>query len=214
MTEKFNGQMVTEEAIIIWTDSLFQAKSYRGDKNPNAKKSHSCTLLFKKGSEGANEVLRLAKACADHHFPEEQWSDLATEFLEMGDKKADDAKRRKGKTWDYLRGYLTVAVNTPEENPPEIVDVNGDPVLPGSIKGGEVVRAYLNIAPKVNNDQTPGVKAYLNGVLLVAKIGETHPDYGKLTKIGGASAADAFSQYMGKRQTTDPSDGVDLDGLA
>lgn len=214
MSDKFDGQIVTEEAIIIWADSLFNARAFKNDKGDNPKKSHSATLLFKKDSEGAKQILATSKACADHHFPDEGWGGLSIQFLKDGDKEAEVQKRR-GKNRDILKGYLVVSINTPEANPPEVVDIAGNPVLPNSIKGGEIVRGYLNIAPKKDNDGTPGVKAYMNAVLVVNRIGEENATYGKVERKGGRSAADAFSAYMGQKRETNPAEdsGVDLSNL-
>lgn len=218
MTEKWDGNLTTGEAIIIWTDSLFKARKFK-DKNGNvkegAKAMHSCTLLFKPDSEAAQEVLSKVSECHKHFYSEMDFSELKTDFLADGDKKADKVKRKSdgNDKQKYLRGYLVVAVNTGEDSPPEMIDMAGDDLLPNQLKGGEVVRAAINVVPYDVNGE--GIKAYLNAIMLVSSVGETHPDFGKLERIsgGGRSAREAFKDYIGKKKTSNPAGGIDLGAL-
>lgn len=210
----FNGQHIIENAIAIWPDSLFQAKAHKDEKDPNAKKSHSLTLLVPKGGEQAKQVGQLILACAGANFAGFPVTELKTEFfIADGDKEADKQKAL-GKNREAFRGYTVIKINTPESQPPQVIHLNGKPVMPPEFQGGCVVHAAINISPKKNNDGTPGVKAYMNHIMLVNKVGEVHPTYGELKMIGGVDASSVFSKYMGQERATNPSDGIAEGGQA
>ena len=206
--EKFEGNIITGEALIVWCDSLWTPKKYQN--RDDSKPRHEATFLFKPG-QGGEDVIALAQECAKHYFPGDDWAELKTNGFQLGDKMADKAAAKGKKGRDFLRGFIVIQASSTPQYPPEVIDINEKAVPEGGIKGGEVVRASLNIVPYSFNGD--GIKAYMNSVLLVTPLGQTHPVYGDLKKIGGRSAKEAFAEYTGKKREQDPSAGVDLSAL-
>ena len=209
MSDNFDGRMVTAEGLVIWPD-VFKAKAFKDPKTGReGNPKFQATMLIKKDSSGAQELIAKIQECATANFNGVPLNELKTKpMLKDGDK---EAALKEGKR-DYMKGYWVLFADCPESRPPQIRQINGDPVLPGAIQGGEVVRFWINIAPK-DDFGTPGIKAYLNGLLVSAGIGEEHPEFGKLIRIGGQSADDAFSAYMGGERKTNPAEGLNLNGL-
>lgn len=175
------------------------AEARRPQGYPNAKAKYSLSMPF---SPAAFEPIRVQlEAFAKQAFPsmDERGrivrpnGDTVTLKLpfESGNNINASQTAKGKKPFDYLAGQIVLKASADEGRQPGICDIQGAPVAPGKIKGGDILRAAVGFLGVDIPGSFVGIACYLNAVLLV-RAGETR------------NPADTFKAFLSATPDVNP----------